>query len=103
MTTGLFVRYQELIGLLDCEANKDGKDAHVPHVDVLIPIEEFIGSFVDAIQAECLMNGMGEWYDNGNTEDTSPLLCRVYKVVSDANFEYEKRKLQTAIPPLRTA
>lgn len=93
MITKLFVRYQELIGLLDCEANKDGIDAHVPCIDVLIPIEEFSPSFMDAISAECLLNVMGQWVDNGYTEKGDTLLSRVYKVVSDANYEDEKAKL----------
>ncbi len=93
-TTGLFVRYQELIGLLECEANKDGKDCHVPHVDMLIPMEEFTSSFVDSVQAECLLNDMGKWVDNGVTDNDDPLLQRVYKIVSDVNFEKEKVKLK---------
>lgn len=93
MTTGLFVRYQELIGLLECEANKDGIDAHVPQVDILIPMEEFLTSYCDTVQAEYLLNTMGQWVDNGVTEDQSWLLQRVYKIVSDVNYEHEKAKL----------
>jgi hypothetical protein len=94
MTTGLFVRYQELIGLLECEANKDGIDAHVPHVDVLVPMEEFVSSYVDSVQAEHLLNTAGHWTDNGYTENEHPLLQRVYKIVSDVNYEAEKAKLR---------
>jgi hypothetical protein len=90
---GLFVRYQEYIGLLESEANKDGKDAHVPCIDVLIPMEEFTSSFMDSVSAECLLNDMGIWFDNGYTEKGDALLSRVYKVVSDVNYEKEKSKL----------
>jgi hypothetical protein len=101
MTTGLFVRYQELIGLLECEANKDGIDCHVPQVDILIPMEEFLTSYTDTVQAECLLNDMGKWVDNGVTEDQSWLLQRVYKIVSDVNYEKEKVNL-FALPYNRT-
>lgn len=93
MTTGLFVRYQELIGLLECEANKNGIDAHIPCVDVLVPIEELTTSFMDAVSAECLLNDMGHWFDNGSTENGDPLLSRVYAIVSDVNYEHHKAKL----------
>lgn len=95
MTTGLFVRYQEYVGLMECEANKDGKDCHVPHVDVLVPMEEFTSSYVDSVQAECLLNDMGKWVDNGVTENGSWLIQRVYKIVSDVNYNKEKVKLNT--------
>jgi hypothetical protein len=93
MPTGLFVRYQELIGLLDCEANKDGIDAHVPCIDVLMPMEDFSPTFFDPVIAECLLTGMGHWYDTGYTEKNDPLLHRVYTVVCDVNYELEKAKL----------
>lgn len=92
MTTGLFVRYQELIGLMDCEANKDGIDAHVPCIDVLVPIEE-LRSYMDPVSAECLLNDMGTWFDNGYTEKGYPLLQRVYRIVSDVNYKHHKAKL----------
>ena len=90
----LYVRYQEYIGLQESEANKDGIDAHVPCIDSLLPIEDFSSRFVDSVIAECLLNNMGQWFDNGLTADGQDLVCRVYKVVSDVNYKLEKLHVQ---------
>lgn len=101
MTT-LYVRYQELIGLQECEANKDGIDAHVPCIDSLLPMEDFSSRFVDSVIAECLLNNMGKWLDNGLTADGQDLLCRVYMVVSDVNRKLIEAQLHS-LPVMHTA